>query len=121
MAEITEEKKQVEGTLTVDVYYKDDNLVIIAPIAGASIESINIFVENDLLIIKGERIPPEIIDESDYEHHECFWGPFSRTIVLPKDIDQENIRAHYHNGILMIKIPKKSESQKKKIEVQIEG
>jgi len=114
-----DEQKQ-EGTLTVDVYFKDNDLIIIAPIAGASLENIEILVDGDVLIIKGERLPPENIDRSLYEHQECFWGPFSRTIVLPKDLDLENIRAYYHNGILMIKIPKKEERQVKRVEVRID-
>jgi len=113
------EEKQ-EGTLTVDVYFKDNELVIVSPIAGASLENIEILVEGDVLVIKGERRPPEHIDPSLYEHQECFWGPFSRTIVLPKDIDLENIRAYYHNGILMIKIPKKGERTVRRIEVRTE-
>jgi len=115
---MNEEKK--EGTLTLDVYFKDDDLVIVAPIAGASLENIEILVDGDVLMIKGERLPPENIDPSLYEHQECFWGPFSRTIILPKDLDLENIRAYYHNGILMIKIPKKSEKQVKRVEIKIE-
>jgi len=114
-----DEQKQ-EGTLTVDVYFKDNNLVIIAPIAGASLENIEVLIEGDVLIIKGERVPPENIDPSLYEHQECFWGPFSRTIILPKDLDLENVRAYYHNGILMIKIPKKEEKITKRVEVRIE-
>jgi HSP20 family protein len=115
---MNEEKK--EGTLTVDVYFKDNDLVIIAPIAGASLENIEILIDGDVLIIKGERMPPENIDPSLYEHQECFWGPFSRTIILPKDLDLENTRAYYHNGILMVKIPKKVEKQVKRIEIKTE-
>jgi HSP20 family protein len=111
------EEKQ-EGTLTVDVYFKDNDLVIIAPIAGASLENIEILVDGDVLIIKGERMPPDNIDPSLYEHQECFWGPFSRTIILPKDLDLENIRAYYHNGILMVKIPKKGGREVKRIEIR---
>jgi HSP20 family protein len=111
------EEKQ-EGTLTIDVYFKDNDLIIIAPIAGASLENIEILIEGDVLIIKGERMPPENIDPSLYEHRECFWGPFSRTIVLPKDLDLENIRAYYHNGILMIKVAKKGAREVKRIEIK---
>jgi len=113
---MNEEKK--EGTLTLDVYFKDDNLVIVSPIAGASLENIEILIDGDVLIIKGTRMPPEEIDPSLYEHQECFWGPFSRTIVLPKDLDIDNIKAYYHNGILMIKIPKKGEKEVKRIEIK---
>lgn len=112
-----EENKNVEGQLSVDVYFKDDELVIVSPIAGASKENIDILIQGDILIIRGERRPPEEVEESSYKTKECFWGPFSRTIVLPKDVDKENIKAFYHNGILMIKIPKRTSSQVKRIEV----
>jgi HSP20 family protein len=112
-----EEQKQ-EGTLTLDVYFKDNELVIVSPIAGASLENIEILVEGDVLMIKGTRMPPENIDPSLYEHQECFWGPFSRTVVLPKDLDIDNVRAYYHNGVLMIKIPKKEETKARRIEIK---
>ncbi len=117
---MNEETKQVEeGTLSVDVYFKDNELIIIAPIAGASLENIDIILQGDLLVIKGVRMPPEIIAEKDYEHKECFWGPFSRTIALPKNLDTDQTKAYYHNGILMIKIPRKEKKEVKRIEVQI--
>lgn len=110
--------KQQEGTLSVDVYFKDDELVIVAPIAGAIMENIDLIVQGDILVIKGSRLPPEQIDESKYEHKECFWGSFSRTIALPKNLDLNQIKAYYHNGILMVKIPKKGDSEVKRIQIQ---
>ncbi len=113
------EQQQTEiGTLSVDVYFKDDELIIVSPIAGASLENIDIIIQRDILVIKGVRMPPENIEESSYEHKECFWGPFSRTIALPKNLDTDQTRAYYHNGILMIKIPKKTETEAKRIEIQ---
>lgn len=107
-----------EGTLSVDIYYKDNNLVIVSPIAGTSKENIEIIVQGDVLIIKGRRSAPENIEEQDYLRKECFWGPFSRTIVLPKSVDKDNIRAFYENGILIIKIPKTTEEDLKKISIE---
>ena len=113
------EEKEIEGTLSVDVYFKDDELVIVSPIAGASLENINIILQGDILVIKGTRMPPENVDENAYEHKECFWGPFSRTIALPKNLDLDQIKAYYHNGILMVKIPKKSKTEAKRIQIQV--
>ncbi|MER3406821.1 MAG: Hsp20/alpha crystallin family protein [Patescibacteria group bacterium] len=107
-----------EGTLSVDIYYKDNNLVIVSPIAGTSKENIEIIVQGDVLIIKGRRSAPENIEEEDYLRKECFWGPFSRTIVLPKSVDKNNIKAFYENGILIIKIPKTTEEDLKKISIE---
>jgi len=112
-----ERDKPEEGRLSVDVYYKDDELVIVSPIAGASLENIEIILKGDILVIRGERRAPEDIEDKNYEYQECFWGPFSRTIALPKNLNQDEIKAFYHNGILMIKIPKKSEIPAKRIEV----
>lgn len=112
-------EETLEGTLSVDVYFKDDELVIISPIAGASLENIDIIIQGDILVIKGTRMPPEHIEESAYEHKECFWGPFSRTIALPKNLDLNQTKAYYHNGILMIKIPKKTDTETKRIEIQV--
>lgn len=120
MNEEQEKEKAETGTLSVDVYFKEDELVILAPIAGASLENIDISIQQgDILVIKGIRTPPEHVDERAYEHRECFWGPFLRTIVLPKNLDLTQTRAYYHNGILMVKIPKKTEVESRRIEVQI--
>lgn len=116
MNEEKNEEREV-GTLSVDVYFRDDQLIIVAPIAGTSSENIDLIVEGDILVIRGRRMPPENIEETAYEHRECFWGPFSRTIALPKNLDLNQIKAYYNNGILMIKIPKKTES--KRIQIQI--
>ncbi len=97
-----------EGLLSVDIYVKDGELVIVAPIAGSSKENIEVIIQGDILIIKGERFPPENVEEASYKKKECYWGPFSRSIVLPRDVDKSNIRAFYENGILMIRIPKLS-------------
>jgi len=108
-----------EGLLSVDIYIKDNELVIVAPIAGSSKENIEIIVKGDILMIKGERFPPENVEETYYKKKECYWGPFSRSIVLPRDVDKSNIRAFYENGILMVRIPKLSGFEEtKKISIE---
>lgn len=112
-----QEELAQEGQLSIDVYYKDDELVIISPIAGASMENIEVILKGDILIIRGERVLPEKVEEKDYKYKECFWGPFSRTIALPKNLDTAQIKAFYNNGILMIKIPKKESESTRRIEI----
>lgn len=107
-----------EGILSVDIYNKDNIIVIVSPVAGASKESIEIIVQGDILIIKGQRVPPESVSENEYYRKECYWGPFSRTIVLPKNVDKNNIRAVYENGILMIRIPRVSPEDSKKVFIE---
>ncbi|MEK7673900.1 MAG: Hsp20/alpha crystallin family protein, partial [Patescibacteria group bacterium] len=74
----------------------------------------------DMLIIRGKRLPPEPINPEQYLYRECYWGPFSRTIVLPRDVDASKIKASLKNGLLIIKMPRAHSESFKKVEVRIE-
>ncbi|PSO44527.1 MAG: hypothetical protein BRC22_02385 [Parcubacteria group bacterium QH_9_35_7] len=99
-----------EGELAIDVIDSKENLIIISTMAGAITDRVDINIHNDLLTIRGERSLP--IDqkqkELEFHHQECYWGPFSRTIVLPVDAKAELAYAEYKNGILKIFIPKQN-------------
>ena len=111
--------KQVEEKqLSVDVYQTENTLVVLAPIAGAKLSDISITITDDVLTIRGQRSNGEAnIHPNAYYAQECFWGTFSRSIILPKNLKTDEINASFKNGILKIEIPK-SESAKTKI-VQI--
>ncbi|OGH82045.1 MAG: hypothetical protein A2373_03335 [Candidatus Magasanikbacteria bacterium RIFOXYB1_FULL_40_15] len=107
-----------EGELSVDVINTDNNIIVISTMAGAGADKIEVYVHNDLLTIKGERMAPyDDVEEGEYIHQECFWGKFSRTVVLPFDVKGEQAKAKYENGILTISIPKKKLDSKIKIKV----
>jgi HSP20 family protein len=109
---------QQEGELAVDVLENQYEIVVISTIAGAKADSIEVFVHDDLLTIKGSReLPLEEINDSTMHLGEC-WGPFSRTIVLPVDVQGHRAQAEYKNGILKITIPKQ-ESKSSKVQVVI--
>lgn len=95
-----------EGELVVDVFETNSDFVVLAAIAGVQIKDLDIAVEKDMMIIKGHRTNP--IDNSDkkYFHQECYWGPFSKKIVLPENISTEEADAKMDKGVLTIKIPK---------------
>ncbi|MCD6500476.1 Hsp20/alpha crystallin family protein [bacterium] len=109
---------KVEGQLAVDVYQSENEFCIQAPIAGVEAEDIDISIENEMLIIKGERKEPEKEREKNYFYQECYWGPFSRQIILPEDVDTQRIKAYLRKGILTIKIPRVRKIKKKKITIQ---
>lgn len=98
-------KKEV-GQLSLDIYHTDKEIVILAPIAGVTENDITVSVTDDVLIIKGERKSVEEIAEENYYTKECFWGGFSRSIVLPVEADTKNISATFENNVLEIRIPK---------------
>lgn len=106
-------KKEV-GQLSVDIYHTNNEIVILAPIAGVDKNDIHISVTDDVLVIKGERPSREEPPEDAYYTRECFWGSFSRSIVLPLEADSKKISASFEKNVLEIRIPK-SEIEKTKI------
>ncbi|RLC40377.1 MAG: Hsp20/alpha crystallin family protein [Candidatus Nealsonbacteria bacterium] len=109
---------KAEGQLAVDVYQTETEFCVQAPIAGVEPEDIDISIENEMLIIKGERREPEQNKEKNYFYQECYWGPFSRQIILPEDVDIQRVKATLKKGILTIKIPRVRRVKKKKIVIQ---
>lgn len=107
-----------EGQLTVDVYQTDGEIVIQSAIAGVEPEDLDITIENDVVIIKGERERQSEEKGENYFYQECFWGRFSREIILPAEVDKARAKATMKNGILTIRIPKIKRVKTKKIAVE---
>lgn len=96
-----------EGELTVDVYADGDNIVIETLVAGLESDSLDISIAHDLVTVRGERKRAKEIPSKNYYYQECFYGEFSRTILLPTDIDPDKAKANFSkNGILTIVMPK---------------
>lgn len=108
---------EAEGQLAIDVYQTEKELVIISAIAGIKSEEIDITVEGDLVTIRGKREKP-FMEEEDYFTQECYWGPFSREIILPTEVDPERTKASMKSGILTIRIPKIIKDQRTVIRIK---
>ena len=106
-----------EGQLTIDVYQTENDLVIQSAIAGVKPESLDIVIERDMITIKGSREKP-LEENGDYFSQECFWGSFSREVILPAEVDPERVEASMRDGILTIRIPKILREKKRKIAVK---
>lgn len=122
-AEETNQKEEdwmsdYEGALNIDMYQTKDNVIIKSTIAGVRPEDIDITVANDMVSIKGERTKEEKIDQDDYFYQECYWGSFTRSVIVPVDIDSEHIEADLKDGILTIIIPKAAKAKTKKVKVK---
>jgi HSP20 family protein len=107
-----------EGQLNIDMYQTKDNVIIKSTIAGVRPEDIDITVANDMVTIKGARRKDENIPQDDYFYQECYWGNFSRSVIIPVDIDSENIEADLKDGILTVIIPKAAKAKTKKVKVK---
>jgi len=107
-----------EGELTVDVYQTDKEIVIQSAIAGIESKDLDISIEKDMVTITGKREKEFEEKERNYFYQECYWGRFSRKIILPVEVDSSKINASMKNGILTIRIPKIEGKKKTKISVK---
>ncbi|MCX7589334.1 MAG: Hsp20/alpha crystallin family protein [bacterium] len=114
------EDGDVEGQLAIDVYQTDEDIVIESAIAGVDPEDLDINVTNDSITIKGKRKPLNDKEEKNYLYQECFWGKFSRSIILPQEIDPDRATVHFKNGVLKVRLPKLNRKKVKKLKVKIE-
>ncbi len=109
-----------EGQLAVDVYQTDDTIVIQSTLAGVRVEDIDISVNNDMVTIRGIRQHEQGVPPQNYLYQECYWGGFSRSIILPNDVKSEKVSATLKNGILTVVLPKADKPRAKTVKVHEE-
>ncbi len=106
------------GELAVDVYQTPDAIVIKALVAGVQPASIDIGLTREMLTISGMREDEREVEEDNYFQRELYWGSFSRTILLPEEIDVDLAEASEKHGILMIRLPKINKKRQTKLKVR---
>lgn len=107
-----------EGELTVDVYQTPDDIIIKTIVAGLRPEDLDISITREMVTIRGSRQESSEVNEGDYFHRELYWGSFSRTILLPQEIDVDASEATEKHGLLTIKLPKLDKSRQTKLKVR---
>jgi HSP20 family protein len=117
-AESNTAEDDTEGQLTIDVYQTENEIVIKSTIAGVKPEDLDVSINNDMVTIKGERSNEEQVDHGNYYYQECYWGSFSRSVLLPVDVIPDKADASLKNGILTIRLPKADTTKTKKIQVR---
>ncbi|HNU81286.1 MAG TPA: Hsp20/alpha crystallin family protein [bacterium] len=101
------EKEAVsEGQLSIDVYQTDRKIIIQSTIAGAKPEDLKVSLHHDLLTIHGTRKQPQMVADEQYLYRECYWGSFSRSIILPAEVDPRKVEANLENGVLTVSLTK---------------
>jgi HSP20 family protein len=100
-----------EGQLSIDVYQTDNKLVVKSTIAGVKPEDLEVYIHNDLLTIRGKREQEAGEEVADYLYKECYWGGFSRSIILPFEVQVNEVQATLKNGVLTIILPKAPKSK----------
>ncbi|MFA5024411.1 MAG: Hsp20/alpha crystallin family protein [Patescibacteria group bacterium] len=110
------EEAETEGQLAIDVFQTDKKIIIKSTIAGVKPEDLKISLHHDLLTIKGHRSIKEEVKDEDYLYRECYWGSFSRSIILPAEVDGKRVEAELENGVLTITLYKSNPGQ---IEIKV--
>ncbi len=117
--EMSQDKlEESEGQLAIDVYQTESDIVIKSTIAGVNSESLDISITNDMVTIRGKREKEEEVAPENYYYQECYWGPFSRSIILPIEINPEKSQATIKDGVLTIRLPKAEKMKTHKIKVE---
>lgn len=109
-----------EGQLAIDVFQTPDALVVESPIAGVDSDDLDINITNESVTIRGRREHRTDIKEADYFYQECYWGRFSRSVILPQEIDPDKAEASIKNGVLTVILPKVKRQKTKKLKVKID-
>lgn len=110
--------EEPEGELAVDVFQTPDAIVIKALIAGVQPGSIDISLTREMLTISGTREEEREVDEEHYFQRELYWGSFSRTILLPEEVDVDLAEASEKHGVLVIRLPKINKKRQTKLKVR---
>ena len=111
------EEQLYDGQLSVDVLQTDEEIIITSTVAGLKAEDLDITINGDMITIKGVRHPRFKQAEEDYFIRECYWGGFSRSIILPVDVQHDKIQAELDHGILTVHLPKAQHSRNGRIDV----
>ncbi|HWB33875.1 MAG TPA: Hsp20/alpha crystallin family protein [Candidatus Paceibacterota bacterium] len=115
-AEMPEEA--MEGELSIDMHQTPTHIVIKAMIAGVRPEDLDISITRDMVTIRGKRERATEGQAGDYFFQELYWGAFSRTIVLPQEVEIEEAEAVEKHGLLVIRLPKMDKGRQAKLKVR---
>lgn len=112
------EEETGEGQLTVDVFQNSSEIIIKTMVAGVRPEDLDISITRDMVTIKGKREGERNISDDDYFHRELYWGSFSRTILLPQEVNVDEAEAIERHGLLILKLPKLDKTRQTKLRVK---
>jgi HSP20 family protein len=104
----------------VDVYERDDEVVVKAEIPGLSKDQIEVSLTDSTLTVKGEKKKEEEVKEHNYYRSERSFGSFSRTIMLPAEVRADGAKATFKDGVLEVHVPKTEAAKRKAIKVQVD-
>ncbi len=116
-ADNDDELAPMTGQLAVDVYETKDKLIVKARTAGINKDDLDVSLSDNTLSVRGTLSAGHEEGAENYFLQECYWGEFSRSIVLPVPVVEDNIEAMLKDGVLTISFTKMQQDTVKKIPV----
>ena len=107
-----------EGQLTLDMWQTPSDIMIQTMVGGVRPEDVEVSISHEMVTVKGKRAKTHTMSTSDYFYQELFWGMFSRTILLPPEVDVDNAEATMKNGLLTLRLPKLDKTRVQKLKVK---
>jgi HSP20 family protein len=106
-----------DGSLSVDMYETDDDVVVKTAIPGVKADDIEVSVTGDTLTVKAESKEEEEVKRESYLRRERRFGSYCRSVTLPGGLKTDKAAADYTDGILTLTFPKAEEVKPKSIKV----
>lgn len=111
-------EEESDGELAVDVYQTPTHIIIKAMIAGVRPEDLDVSITRDMVTLRGKREKHVEGNAGDFFFQELYWGSFSRTIVLPQEVEIEEAEANEKHGLLTIRLPKLDKGRQAKLKIK---
>ncbi len=105
----------------IDIKETKKEVLVSAELPGMEVEDINISLTDNVLSLRGEKKQENKQEGENYYHMECSYGSFNRNIPLPNEVESDNVKAEFKNGILKVSMTKKPESQQKAKRIEIKS
>lgn len=109
-----------EFTPSVDIFEDGNDVVVKAEIPGMSKDEIDVTITDDVITISGEKKSEEKIEKKDYFRLERSHGSFFRSLTLPAEIQIDNAKAAFKDGVLEVRIPKTEAAKQKGKKITID-
>jgi HSP20 family protein len=106
-----------DWNIALDVAETEDSYLVEATIPGVNVDDIEITLEDNVLMLKGEISRNEEVEEAKYHLRERRFGSFSRSIRFPMAVNGDAVEATYTNGILSLNVPKAEIVKPKRITI----
>jgi HSP20 family protein len=106
-------------TPAVDVIEDEHEIIVSVDLPGVKQEDIKIELNGDSLVVSGTRALPEESQREKYVRVERQYGEFQRSFTIGVQLQQDNVSAHYENGVLEVHLPKAEEVKPKRVEVKV--